>query len=81
MTRERRNGKPAIPRKSELFGLLNEDQKISLKTLEKFSWELFCVRRPLFQEPVFIMHNLRIDKYALLDFRGLLDHESSLVLR
>lgn len=79
MNQEKRKGRKAIP--DHFKKLLTEDQKEGLKVLERFGWELFIVRMPLFQPLVIVLRNGSTDEYGLLQEDGSLDVKSDLEIR
>ncbi len=72
MDKERRKGKPPIP--EDLRKILTVAQKIAIKELEGFGWEVDYVRRPLFQEPKVIVRNPVTGKQSLIEADGTVDH-------
>ena len=76
---ERRRREPAVP--ANLDSLLSTDQLRSLHQIESFGWELAFVRRPLFQDPVPILHSKETGRYALLSQDGEIEYNSDLVIR
>lgn len=72
MNRERRKGQAPIP--SNLREILSLDQKLALKELENFGWEIDFVRRPLFQEPRVFVRNPTTGKLSVIEADGAVDH-------
>ena len=79
MDQEKRKGRKAIP--DHFKKLLSEDQTEGLKVLERYGWELFLVRMPLFQPLVIVLRNGSTDEYGLLQEDGSLDVKSDLEIR
>jgi hypothetical protein len=72
MTRERRKGLPPVP--ANLNNLITVDQKLALKELESFGWEVEFVRRPLFQDPRIFISNPATGKRSVIESDGTVDH-------
>jgi len=72
MSREKRKGLPPVP--DDLRQILSLAQKIALKELESFGWEVEYVRRPLFQEPRVIVRNPQTGKHSIVEADGTVDH-------
>ena len=68
MDRERRKG--GIPTPDNLEELLNKNQFQALSGMKYSGWELRFVRRPLFPEPVPIVHNTNDGRIGILDKDG-----------
>ncbi len=79
MDNEKRKGRAAIP--DHFKKLLNEEQKVSLRQLEKFGWEVRFVRMPLFQPLIIALYHSSNDKFGILDEKGNLDTEFDLKVR
>lgn len=79
MRRERRKGTSPIP--SGLESYLNFSQMITLNEAEGFGWQLKYVRRPLFMEPVPILYNPDMDRYAVMDIDGCINRSIEVALR
>lgn len=72
MTKERRKGLPPIP--DDLRAVLTAAQKIALRELEAFGWEIDYVRRPLFQDPRVIVRNPATGRQSVIEADGAVDH-------
>ena len=68
MDRERRKEGNQIP--DNLEELLNKNQLQALSGMKHTDWELWFVRRPLFQEPVPVVHNTKDGTIGILDKGG-----------
>lgn len=68
MERERRKDGNQIP--DNLEELLNHNQLHALIGMKHTDWELWFVRRPLFQEPVPVVHNTKDGSIGVLDKEG-----------
>lgn len=79
MRKERRKGMDSIPRGLE--GYLNASQVDTLNEVARFGWELKYVRRPLFMEPVPILYNRNMDRYAVMEIDGCLNRSIEVALR
>ena len=60
---------------------MSESQKLTLPGLKLTGWELQFVRRPLFDEPVVILHNHIDDTVAVLDTFGSIKKPGGIKLR
>ena len=79
MDSDRRKGELQIP--DNLKELLNEAQRRALSGMKYTGWELHALRRPLFQEPVLILHNLQDGSVAILDRDGTVKIKRNIKLR
>ena len=66
--RERRCGDTLLP--DNLKEILNEAQQQALSGIEYSGWEPRFLRRPLFQEPVLVLHNPNDGRMGILDRDG-----------
>lgn len=76
---EKRKGQPPVPQ--NLTQILNEKQMLSLRQIENFGWRLYCVRRPLFQEPVVVVVSAEGDRFATLQTDGRIEVKSHFNIR
>ena len=76
---ERRGRMPPIPPGFE--AMLNQDQKNALRNVENFGWQLAFVRRPVFEEPIFVVISPDQQRYAILDGDGEVDMNPQIVVR
>ncbi|MFC5568813.1 hypothetical protein ACFPN1_01875 [Lysobacter yangpyeongensis] len=60
---------------------LNEDQKMTLRDLERFGWELRFIRRPPFQDPIPVVIDGDRKSMAVLNADGSLEEGPNLRLR
>ncbi len=65
---DKRDKQPPIP--VRLSEYLNQAQIATINKMEQFGWELFFVRRPLFQEVITIMRFLQSGETALIEEDG-----------
>jgi hypothetical protein len=79
MDREKRKGDKEIPDKLE--NVLNEEQLLTLRQIERFGWRLAFVRRPVFQQPVPVVLTGDNEKIGVLEEDGRLNLNSSVKLR
>ena len=68
MDREKRKGNIPIP--DNMKELLNDAQLQALSGMKYSGWELRFLRRPLFQEPVPIVHNTNDGRIGILEKDG-----------
>jgi hypothetical protein len=76
---ERRKGYTPIPDNLEV--LLNEQQFQALPSILRSGWELRFLRRPLFQEPVFVLHHPDGNRTGILDTDGRVKIQPELKMR
>lgn len=79
MDREKRKGEKPVPDHPEK--MMNQDQQMILHRIQGFGWRLEYVRRPLFQEPVFIVTSADGDRIGILEEDGRLNLEHDIKLR
>ncbi|MFT5032973.1 MAG: hypothetical protein ACI89D_002588 [Bermanella sp.] len=77
--KERRKGMHSIPDGLESY--LNPAQIVTLHEVARFGWELQYVRRPLFMEPVPILFNHTMNRYAVMDINGCMNRSIDVALR
>ena len=68
MDREKRKGTSQIPK--NLNDILNKAQLQALSGIKHAGWELLFLRRPLFQEPVLVVHNPKDNTTGIFDKDG-----------
>ena len=66
---------------AELRALLNEDQQMTLRELERFGWELKFVRRPVFQEPIPVVFDGDRKTFCILKPDGTLENTPDIKIR
>jgi len=76
---ERRSKMQPIP--PDYQSMLNAEQKHALRNVENFGWELAFVRRPLFQEPVFIIFSPDHHRYAVVEDDGEINRRPDIAVR
>ena len=76
---ERRGRTPPIP--SGFEAMLNQDQKNALRNVENFGWQMAFVRRPLFDEPIFVVASPDHQRYAILESNGEVNMTPDIVIR
>jgi hypothetical protein len=74
-----RGKQPPVPENLALH--LNEDQLRTIRTVENFGWELWFVRRPLFQDVTVVLKHCREGTVKLLTDSGELITDTTLILR
>ena len=79
MDRERRKGSNEIP--DNLEELLNKNQLQALSGMKNTEWELWFMRRPLFQESVLVVHNTRDGSIGILDEDGSIIKQTDIKVR
>ena len=79
MDRERRKEGNQIP--DNLEELLNNNQLHALIGMKNTDWELWFVRRPLFQEPVPVVHNTKDGSIGVLDKEGSIIKQTDIKVR
>ena len=60
---------------------LNQDQRITLDSLERFGWDLKFIRRPLFQPSIVVVFDSDRKTFAVLEPDGTLNENSGIVIR
>lgn len=60
---------------------LNEAQRVTLETLEKFGWQLKFVRHPLFKPVVPVLYDPDHNRYVALAEDGSLDEANPVTAR
>jgi hypothetical protein len=76
---ERRSKMPPVP--TDYQSLLNSEQQNALRNVEGFGWELAFVRRPLFQDPVFIVFSPDHQQHAVIEIDGEINRQPDIALR
>lgn len=76
---ERRGRMPAIP--PDYRAMLNDQQKIALRNVENFGWQLAFVRRPMFEDPVFVVTSPDRLCHAILEADGEVNRDPQIVIR
>lgn len=61
--------------------LLNDEQRDTLSSLERFGWELKFIRRPLFQQSIAVVFDSDRKRFAILEPDGSLNENPDLVIR
>jgi len=77
--KERRIGEKPVP--DDYDEKLNYPQRIGLRQIERFGWNLKFVRRPLFMEPVPVVFNAEDSKMGLLEIDGKINMETDIDVR
>lgn len=81
MDREKRKGEKAVPVPEDLEEVLNGDQLMTLRQIERFGWRLAFIRRPVFQEPIPVVVTGDNEKIGVLEEDGRLNMNPSIKLR
>ena len=79
MEQEQRNKMNPLP--DNFHKRLNADQLLALRLVESHGWGMKFVRRPLNQEPTYVVFNDNTQQYAVLDDDGTLNIESGIKIR
>jgi hypothetical protein len=77
--KEKRKGSIAIP--ENLKEILNEAQWQALSGIKYSGWELQFLRRPLFQDPVLVVHNSNDGRTGILEKDGRIRMQASIKVR
>jgi hypothetical protein len=62
--------KPKTPAAYEMERLLNDEQLVTLRELERYGWELKFVRRPPFQPIIPVVFDPDRSKFSVLEADG-----------
>lgn len=76
---DRRQVEKAIPDSPDEF--LNETQKVAIRRLQIFGWELKFIRRPLFQDPVIGIWSRQGEQIGTLEEDGRINLHPDIQLR
>jgi hypothetical protein len=79
MTRDRR--KNTQPTQDDAGKILNSKQLAALVKCQYFGWKLKFIRSPLFQDPIPVLYNARIDQIGILDPDGYINIDVKLEVR
>jgi hypothetical protein len=79
MTRDRRKNKEPV--QDNVGRILNRKQLSALQECQYFGWKLKFIRCPLFQEPVPVLYNAKLDKIGILDPDGHINMDLELQIR
>ena len=79
MDREKRKSDISIP--PNLEELLNEAQQQALPGIKYSGWELRFLRRPLFQDPVLVVHNSNDGRTGILEKDGRIRVQANVKVR
>lgn len=79
MTRERRKTRKLTD--DDVKAALSSRQVAALLECQYFGWKLKYIRRPLFQDPIPVLYNARIDQIGILDPDGHVNMEIDLKVR
>jgi len=77
--RDKRKGNIPIP--DNFKELLNDAQLKALSGMKYSGWELRFLRRPLFQEPVIVVHNSNDGRIGILDKDGSIRIQANIKVR
>jgi len=76
---DKRDRQPAVPEKISEY--LNKAQIATIDKMERFGWQLFFIRRPLFQEVITIMHFIETGETALIEEDGTFNRAHQVYVR
>lgn len=76
---DKRGSQPAIPPNLEYY--LTDVQLRTLHNLEDFGWNLYFVRRPLFEVPIVVISSPEGKQHAVIEEDGSLNLEPHITLR
>jgi len=79
MTEDRRKNKKLT--QDDVKKILNREQLNALIESQHFGWRLRFIRRPLFQYPVPVLYNIKIDKVGIMDPNGHVNFDVKLEVR
>ncbi|HYQ72608.1 MAG TPA: hypothetical protein VET88_11865 [Gammaproteobacteria bacterium] len=79
MDREKRKNNNPIP--ADLEGMLNAAQRQALPGIRFSGWELYFLRKPLFQPPVLVVRNSNDGKTGILDDHGRVSVQANIKVR
>lgn len=79
MSTEKRRGDKPVP--DNMKDYLNDAQMAELRKIERFGWELWFIRRPLFQDPVVVVANPDGSSIGVLEDDGRLNLDPDIKLR
>jgi len=79
MSEEKRTGDKPVP--DDVKRYMNDAQLAELRKIEKFGWALVYIRRPLFQEPVIVVHDANGKSIGILEEDGRLSLEPDIETR
>lgn len=79
MSTEKRKGDKPVP--DNMKDYLNDAQMAELRKIERFGWELWFIRRPLFQDPVVVVANPDGSSIGVLEDDGRLNLDPDIKLR
>ncbi len=79
MDKEKHTGLKPIP--DDLKEVLNKAQWQTLKGVEYSDWVLKFVRRPLFKEPVIVVHNKKDNRIGVLEKDGSINMRPNIKIR
>jgi len=71
----------SMPLPNDVYGRLNTDQILALKLVEEYGWSMKFMRRPIDQEPTYVLFNNTTQQYAVLDEDGTINRESGIKIR
>jgi hypothetical protein len=79
MDKDKRKGEKEVP--DDLEDVLNGDQLLTLRQIERFGWRLAFVRRPVFQQVVPVVLTSDNQKIGVLEEDGRLNMNPDIKLR
>jgi hypothetical protein len=77
--KDKRKGEKPVPDNVE--DLLNEDQMLTLRQIERFGWQLKFVRRPVFQQVIAVVVSSDGTQIGVLEDDGRLNLNHDVKLR
>jgi hypothetical protein len=77
--KDKRKGEKPVPDNVE--DLLNEDQMLTLRQIERFGWQLKFVRRPVFQQVIAVVVSSDGTQIGVLEDDGRLNLNHEVKLR
>ncbi|MEX1668704.1 hypothetical protein AB4876_07260 [Zhongshania guokunii] len=79
MTQEKRRAEPPVPENA--MDMLTDLQKIALRRIENFGWQLKFIRHPSFEPPMVVVENSTGVNIGVLEEDGGVNLNPRIVLR
>jgi hypothetical protein len=79
MQNDRRTGESSVP--ANLREYLNDYQMLALDRMRELGWELKFVRRPIFQQPIPVIHHAGNNEHAIIEEDGTINKDLYINIR
>lgn len=79
MQNDRRTGDAPVP--ANLRQYLNDYQMLALDRMMELGWELKFVRRPIFQQPIPVIHHAGNKEHAIIEEDGTINKDLYINIR